>query len=333
MLDAGADASLGTGNTSAAFFGSVFDGQYVYFVPGVGPAAFAARFDTKQTFTTATSWETFELSTLAGGNAYSFGGGAFDGRYVYMVPNQTPILAQYDTEASFSGAGWSTLDLNTVSHPASDSSVANDSFTGAVFDGRYLYLIPGSFYSVAMRYDTHGALTSPGSWATFDTTKVNSTAYGFAGGAFDGRYVYLVPNDNGLVVRYDTTAGVFGSSASWSFFNTVVVKPKARAYFGGGFDGRYVYFVPNGDPIYYYSSSGLAVRYDTTQSFFAPTSWSTFNIAMLANASGFMGAVFDGEHMYFVPNDNGAVDGIVARFEARTPPLMPSLPDFHGSFF
>jgi hypothetical protein len=43
--------------------------------------------------------------------------------------------------------------------------------------------------------------------------------------------------------------------------------------------------------------------------------------------------VFDGDYLYLVPNNNGAVDGIVARFDARKPPLLPALPDFHGSFF
>jgi len=326
----GADAGGGLGT----FFGSAFDGRYVYLLPGSGPPAFAARFDTKASFTSAASWEAFDLAPLGGGKAYGFGGGTFDGRYVYVVPNQTPILARYDTTASFTvvGAGWSSFDMSTLP----DGGALN-SFTGAVFDGRYVYLIPGGFSSIAMRYDTTGPLTMASSWASFDTSTLNFNAYGFAGGAFDGRYLYLAAHQTGVVVRYDTTIATFGSPTAWVFFSTAVkVKPLAKGYFGGAFDGRYIYFVPDLDiGVYSYTGvpSGLAVRYDTTQSFFTVTSWETFDISMLANAEGFAGAVFDGQYMYFVPYNNKSFDGIVARFNAKTPPSMPTLPDFHGSFF
>jgi hypothetical protein len=315
------------------FFGSIFDGKYVYLLPGAGPPAFAARFDTKGTFTSAGSWETYDLAPLAGGQAYGFGGGTFDGTYVYVVPNATSILARFDTTSSFSapGAGWTTFDMSTLSDGGAGST-----FTGAVFDGRYVYCVPGSFTSIAMRYDTHGPIDSASSWSSYDTTRLNFNAYGFAGGAFDGKYVYLVPNVNGVVVRYDTTAGAFSSSSSWAFFNSSRVKLLAKGYFGAAFDGRFIYFVPDIDPsLYYYTytPSGLAVRYDTTQSFFAVTSWTTFDTSTLANAEGFSGAVFDGQYMYFVPYNNSSFDGIVARFDAKTPPSMPKLPDFHGSFF
>ena len=43
----------------------------------------------------------------------------------------------------------------------------------------------------------------------FDTTTVNSNSTGFTGGVFDGRYIYLVPYNNGSIfgqiTRYDTT--------------------------------------------------------------------------------------------------------------------------------
>ncbi len=40
------------------------------------------------------------------------------------------------------------------------------------------------------------------------------------------------------------------------------------------------------------------------------------------------GAVFDGEFVYFVPGANGTV----ARFDAKTPPSLPKLPGWSGSF-
>ena len=40
-------------------------------------------------------------------------------------------------------------------------------------------------------------MTNPAFWSTFDLTVVSPSAKGFVGAAFDGRYVYLVPANNG----------------------------------------------------------------------------------------------------------------------------------------
>jgi hypothetical protein len=309
-------------------FGSAFDGRYVYLLPGSFTLpSVAVRYDTTAAFSAMTSWQSYDLSKLAGGMAYGFGGGSFDGRYVNMVPNYSSIFARYDTTAAFSGAGWATFDFSTLG----DGGVGLDSFTGSVFDGRYLYLVPGYYESVVVRFDTQGPLTSASSWSTFDTDQVNMNTLGFSGGVFDGQYVYLVPNGNGIVVRYDTTQ-TFGSIASWSFYNTALVKTGAGGFFGGAFDGRYVYLVPDTKGVTA-APSGEVYRYDTSGDFFDATAWSTFETQPLDNAMGFMGAVFDGQYLYFVPSTGMAIGGIVPRFDARTPPKMPSAPDFHGSFF
>jgi hypothetical protein len=95
---------------------------------------------------------------------------------------------------------------------------------------------------------------------------------------------------------------------------------------GAGFDGRFVYFVPNLDV----GPSGLVVRVDSLGDFTDKKSWSTFNMTSLDPAAAeFRGAVFDGQYMYFIPN----VYKLVTRFEARTSRRMPQLPAFFGSFF
>jgi len=45
----------------------------------------------------------------------------------------------------------------------------------------------------------------------------------------------------------------------------------------------------------------------------------------------FTGAVFDGQYLYLVPN-TGTMGAAFARFEAKTPPSLPDLPGYHGSF-
>ena len=50
--------------------------------------------------------------------------------------------------------------------------------------------------------------------------------------------------------------------------------------------------------------------------------------------AGFQGSVFDGRYLYLVPYwTGGSYSGNVFRFDAKTPPSMPNLPAFHGSFF
>ncbi len=94
-------------------------------------------------------------------------------------------------------------------------------------------------------------------WATFDVTTVNSSAQGFAGGAFDGRYVYLVPWESGLVARLDTT-GTFADGSAWTTFDIASVNPSATGFFGAAFDGRYIYLVPN--------NNGVVARFDALSS-------------------------------------------------------------------
>jgi hypothetical protein len=127
------------------------------------------------------------------------------------------------------------------------------------------------------------------------------------------------------VTRYDTHAP-FAAAASWSTFDVRGAFTGAGMFTGGTFDGRYVYFAPSGGTL-----AWEVVRYDTSAEFGAPTSWTTFDPrGMVESGATFAGAVFDGRYVYFVPLASNR--GGVLRFDARSPPSMPSLPQFHGSF-
>jgi hypothetical protein len=71
----------------------------------------------------------------------------------------------------------------------------------------------------------------------------NKNVFRFVGGTFDGRYVYFVPWDTGIIARVDTTAP-FTASSSWQFLSIDV--GSGSGYQGATFDGRYVYFAPYG---------------------------------------------------------------------------------------
>jgi hypothetical protein len=311
--------------TARGFNGGVFDGRYVYFVPHENLSGFngvITRYDTQQAFTQAAAWETFDTATVNARNR-GFYGARFDGRYLYLVPYQDTVIARYDTQAAFaSGSSWTTFDLSTVSASVGAS-------VGAAFDGRYLYLVP-TLTSVpsglVLRFDTQGTMTSVASWSTFDTKTLAPAAAGYAGAGFDGRYLYLTPllsttGGGYIAARYDTQAA-FATAASWEIFDTRTVNTAANGLMGATFDGRFIYFAPY--------VGVAAVRFDTTAGAFnSAAAWSSLDLRTVnAAAIQFYGATFDGSAVYFVPHGGSTA----VRFSAKTPPSMPQVSGFGGSF-
>lgn len=362
-------ASLANGG----FLGGAFDGRYVYFVPS--KHATVVRYDTQAPFGNVTSWDGYDLSSLA----VTMGGAVFVAPYIYLIPeggSNSGTLVRFDTRSDFkSMASYSTFDMNKA-------NVNDHQFSPGAFDGKYLYFGPlantmavkydttaafdagASYQSVALapsaayysstcfdgtniyfvpeatsaglgigalrQYKTSSSFTSGGSFATFDTADggLDPKAAGFEGCVFDGRYLYLEPYGiNGgagqgfasLVVRYDTTQS-FTNLDSYSKFDLSGVDANAKGFHGTTFDGRYLYFAP--------FTKTTAVRFDTTGTFGNKADWQSYDLTtdLTPAATGFAGAVFDGEYVYFVPYNTT----LAVRFHAKTP---PSLPSRQGSFY
>jgi hypothetical protein len=350
-------ASLGL---KMSFRGTVFDGRYVYYVPNYNNAVAAysgivVRFDTTVTSFGATSaWTTFNTQLIAvpdgGVPARGFFGGVFDGRYVYLSPDDNGVArdgraARYDTAsdsgptpvdagdaslATFSNvSAWLTFDIAGVNASALG-------FTGGVFDGHYVYLTPyangiannGGYSPFAARYDTFDTtqgFTASSSWTTFEVDQVNGDGYGFIGAAFDGTYVYLVPFAETSVARYNTNSS-FDEDSAWSVFDVsqIVHVDGGQPRFGNAaFDGRFIYLLPD------LPGLGVVLRYDTLSTFTSLCAWSTDDVSHYnAQATQFNGAVYDGRYLYLVPSLS-----TFARFDTKTPQHMPSLPAFSGSFY
>lgn len=166
------------------------------------------------------------------------------------------------------------------------------------------------------------SLTGTGAWTAYDVhPAVTGDADPYSGGAFDGHYLYFAPMGT-TALRLDTTiAGAFASTTAWNSQPITAVgedggSTTAQGFAGAVYDGTYVYFVP--DQSTGGSLTSLVIRYDPTAAagFNATSSWEAFDtrVHFGSKAAGFIGGVFDGTYVYFVPNGSGA-SGTVVRYD------------------
>ena len=133
---------------------------------------------------------------------------------------------------------------------------------------------------------------------------------GYFGAGGDGRYVYFCPvrdhqdrySVHGHVLRYDTQAP-FHSAAAWTAYDAGYTDGlRTVGFYGGAFDGRYVYFNPRDDG---HSHHTRLLRYDTHGDFKAPDSWAAHDAEFPHSGQGL---AFDGRHLYFCPGYTTAPD-------------------------
>jgi hypothetical protein len=191
-----------------------------------------------------------------------------------------------------------------------------------VFTDNVLNAGSPAFYRVAAP-PAFTPLGQLGAFTAYAATNVNGlNTVGYAGAVFDGRYIYFVPyQDNvsahGRVLRYDTQAG-FASASSWTAYDASGTGPGGAVGFTGGvFDGRYVYFSPQGT-----TAPSPVLRYDTHGNFTNASSWGAYDASATDGlvCKGFQGAVFDGRYAYFVPHYNGigsGWNGILLRYDTQ----------------
>lgn len=201
-------------------------------------------------FSTAANWTYFDLTSLSwyskGGNQGTnplpnvpagFQGGTVAGNMVYPAPigdlgtgsggGPYPVLIQYNSLKAIDDP----TAYETFVPPPMDTTMGYTyGWCTAVYDGRFVYYTPlansvtGDSGNI-FRYDTTqpfsnlktGGLTS--AWSTFDMMSapynpgggVDPNAEGFQAASYDGhRYIYYIPFNATLIVRYDTWNGGSG---------------------------------------------------------------------------------------------------------------------------
>jgi hypothetical protein len=180
------------------FWGGVYDGHAIYLAPNDGVVV---RYDTAKPFASPTSWSKFDTKVFDA-LGLSFEGGAFDGRYVYLSPSGgESVTVRFDTQGTFTdAASWTSFDLGQVSNKVGI-------LQGAAFDGRFVYLTPWGSRNfkpntTMVRYDVTAPYDTLSSWRALDLATVGALPVG--GSVFDGRYVYLMPDQGGTkVARFE----------------------------------------------------------------------------------------------------------------------------------
>ena len=238
------------------------------------------------------------------------------------APAGSPDAATFPDAAGSFGSG---EDATTVPPPsggddasAGEAGVGDGAAPDAAADGGALRPVGG----VALGDGGACAheLTNPSCWSAFGTGDLQPKG-SFAGGGFDGRYLYLASSGDSTTndsTRYDTTAD-FLAASSWSAFNLSSVNTSTASFRGTAFDGRFVYMAPCEA-----GYSSVLSRYDTTAAFGAAGSWSNFDMSTIdginPSSDGLcdIGAVFDGRYVYFVPNSIYEYwRGTVARYDPQ----------------
>lgn len=252
-------------------------------------------------------WSTFDLQSLLGTMSASMVGGTYDGRWVYFAPAGGSTMLRYDTNANFgTNASWEKFDIAALDMNAK-------SYYGTALPNANRVVFAPFPTSLVASYDTQ---------KNFDAgfSLVGSGTAGFVGAVTDGKSVYFVPHWNpatmmyaGKAMRWQLEAGAPDASPFATYDFQVAISPSAIGYYGGVYDGRYVYYAP-------YASS-IAIRHDTTLAFTDNMAWKTFDTKTIrADAINYTTAAFDGKFVYLVPRGGGnGPHGIVVRVDTTLP--------------
>ena len=257
----------------------------------------------KVEITKVQNWSQMNMSTAQGGAELdpAYIGTCFDGQYIYFVAYNSHTFLRFDRQGIFTAAGdWDQMNMST----AQGGAELNAAYTGASFDGRYVYFVPQDS-DTFVRFDTQGVFTAAGDWSQMNMSTAQGGAElddAYIGASFDGRYVYFCPYDSDTFVRLDTQ-GVFTAAGDWEQMNMSTAQGGAEldsAYRGTSFDGRYVYFAPH--------DSDTFMRFDTQGTFTNTGDWEQMNMSTAQGGAelnaAYRGASFDGRYVYFVPHDS-----------------------------
>lgn len=309
--DAGNVDGLNTKN----YFGMVFDGRFIYFVPAdcrdeIGSHGRVLRFDTKGPINQPSSWAAYDAGDTDSLNCRGYRGAVFDGRFIYFIPHINDgmtgdgfhaVFLRYDTRAPFKAtSSWAAYDT---------SALGGLGYWGGVLSGNYIYFSPynrlwGHENGRVLRYDYFMPFKDPNAWSVMDLEAINSIAVNFGTPAADENYIYFpsgqwvwVEGFELCVARYNKSLP-FEDPSSWEIMEMQYLEPFPQAHGCAFFHGQYVLFGP-------YEFDLLA--YDTHLPFTDPKAWTVADVGHsdgIMGTTGYRGVCADGQYFYFAPYES-----------------------------
>ncbi|ANY65532.1 hypothetical protein BBD42_02915 [Paenibacillus sp. BIHB 4019] len=283
------------GSRMPDFLSGVFDGQSIWMLPYGADRVIKVDKDTGA-MTGYNDWPSgFILpSTTTNPNPFytpmaNFSGGVFDGQNIWMVPAGADYVIKIDKDTgAMTGYNNWPSDVQLASQGVSTpyGFIRNENFSGGIFDGQSIWMVPSGVDRVVKIDKDTGAMTSYSDWPS-GFTKDYFNTNPFNGGIFDGQNIWLIPSGADRVIKIDKDTGVMTGYDNW---------PSSIAggsqYFTGVFDGQSIWMLPR-------MSTDQLVKMDKdTGVMTAFDNWpSTTTIGM----APFSGGVFDGESIWMVP--------------------------------
>ena len=225
------------GNFSG-FESGTFDGRYLYFAPRTSNVFL--RYDTIEPLKNGTNgFETYPLKEILNTTYGEYGSCVFDGRYVYYIPygnltgvNNNTKIVRYDTTLEFSQTfAYSNIDTQSL-------SLANKTglkgFRGGVFDGKYIYFLPSKnptsnvYANVMLQYNVGESffdMRPNVAYQSISLTQMDGNLYGFDGGVWNLKSIYLPPSSSANLVVIPTMAGALTDAyrPEFDFYQTSTV--------------------------------------------------------------------------------------------------------------
>jgi len=246
---------------AVGFFGMYEDGvvdkNYIYYSPHLDSKGdrhtFPLRYNTEVPFSYKTSWESFDTGINA-----SYIGATSDGEKIYFTPwwsndEEGSSIMTYNTALPFlEKESWSYI------------SIPDSGYSGAGFNGTHIVFAPcwcdGNIHKnqkiMFLNIETQSITYSEHDYGSYHgVIEVDDT-------------LYLSP----YVMNNGTNSDFLKITNSITTFNPLISK---GGYWGGSYDGQYVYYVP------YETAGNIRIgdflRYDTTKPFTNYDSWESMS--------------------------------------------------------
>lgn len=169
--------------------------------------------------------------------------------------------------------------------PAGLANKGTNAFSGGVFDGKFIWLVPRDADQVVRIDPSTGNMTGYRDWPAGFTKSTGA----FVGGVFDGTSIWLAPRAAEQVIRVNISTGNMTAHKNWP---PGIAKGTA-AFRGGVFDGKYIWLVP--------SDANQVVRIDPSTG--NMTGYKTWPAGFSKSGGAFYSGLFDGKFIWLIPQD------------------------------